>query len=103
MTLDIEAMARAAFEALHSLGNRIRNWDTHPDEDAGVEMGRNTFRAMAGAAAATVAPEPAPSQFAQEPLSPVGDAGMVVPTEPPSSAEPVTTAGTLSPETRHDG
>jgi len=97
VTLDIEAMARAAFEALHSLGNRIRNWDTHPDEDAGVEMGRNTFRAMAGAAAATVAPEAAPSQFAQEPLSPVGDAGT------PSSAEPVMTAETLSPETQHDG
>ena len=54
---DIESMARAMFERFHGMVHRPRNWDLHPDEDAGVEAGRNTFRAMADAVKGL---EPAP-------------------------------------------
>lgn len=43
---DIESMARAAFERLHALADRPRNWDRHPDGDNGAELGRDTFREM---------------------------------------------------------
>lgn len=57
--MNIEAMARAAFEALHAHHARPRDWALHPDEDAGTEMGRDTFRRMAAASAgATTLPEP---------------------------------------------
>lgn len=42
-------MARAAFEALHARFHRPRNWDRHPDDDQDVELGRESFRAMAKA------------------------------------------------------
>jgi len=44
MSIDIETAARAAFDALHALNSRPRNWDRQPDEDSGEELGRNTFR-----------------------------------------------------------
>lgn len=54
--MDIEAAARAMFEVFHGRENRPRNWDAHPDND-NMEPGRDAFREMARAAAAT-APEP---------------------------------------------
>lgn len=73
--MNIEAAARAMFDAFHARANRLRRWDTHPDDD-GMEPGRDTFRDMARAvdalrrvvtvpaadepAAAPVEPEPAP-------------------------------------------
>ena len=55
---DIETKARAAFEWLHAKDSRVRNWDRHPEEDNGAELGRNTFRGMMGAAIAAEAPHP---------------------------------------------
>jgi len=54
MSIDIETAARAAFDALHALNSRPRNWDRQPDEDSGEELGRNTFRHMMQAAAGTL-------------------------------------------------
>jgi hypothetical protein len=50
-TPDTTAMARAMFEAHHAQGDRVRNWDTAPQEDAGIEAGRNTWLMLAGVAA----------------------------------------------------
>ncbi len=63
--IDIEASARAMFDAWHSAADRIRKWDSHPDEDAGPEPGRDTFRMLASA----TVPLPEPSVSAPvEPL-----------------------------------
>lgn len=50
--MDIEAMARAMFEAFHARFSRVRNWMAHPNADGGQEHGRDTFRVMAQAVAA---------------------------------------------------
>lgn len=96
--IDIETGARAAFEALHAKDNRRRNWDRHPDEDSGAEMGRNTFRHMVAAVLGLGAePEPAVDHTysAMEPgagLVPVG----VAETEPlPEHSAETTDSGTV--------
>lgn len=89
---DIETGARAAFEALHAKDNRRRNWDRHPDEDSGAEMGRNTFRHMVAAVLGLGAePEPAVdyTYSAMEPgagLVPTGVAGVAETETLPASA-----------------
>lgn len=55
--MDVEEMARAMFEKLHAMNFRPRRWDTHPEEDCDVELGRNTFREMAKAAHDMLKPE----------------------------------------------
>lgn len=74
--MDIEAMARAMFEAFHARFNRVRDWAWHNNQDVGPEHGRETFRAMAQAVAAMLeapideppvemAPEPAPAMTSE--------------------------------------
>lgn len=57
--MDLEAMARAAFERLHELNNRRREWETHPEGDNGAEYGRDAFREMVAAAMRVVGLIPA--------------------------------------------
>lgn len=57
--MDIEAMARAMFEAFHARFSRVRSWMTHPNHDGGQEHGRDTFRVMAQAVAA-ILEQPSP-------------------------------------------
>ena len=65
--MDIEAVAKAMFDAFHARFNRVRDWARHNNQDVGPEHGRETFRAMARAVMAMPAPvvdepaaEPAP-------------------------------------------
>ena len=70
---DIETKARAAFEWLHAKDSRVRNWDHHPEEDNGAELGRNTFRGMMAAAVAAEAPPEEP-EYTGGPVEPVAAA-----------------------------
>ena len=57
--MDIETSAKAMFAALHARFDRMRDWNSHPDADSGAgELGRDTFRAMAVAAQASVPENP---------------------------------------------
>ena len=53
LTPDVPAMAQAMFEHVHTSANRVRNWATHPEHDAGHEMGKSTWLTLAGIAAST--------------------------------------------------
>ena len=65
--MDVEAMAKAMFEAFHARFDRMRNWARHNNQDVGPEHGRETFRAMAQAVAAMLE-QPSP---VDEPAAPV--------------------------------
>jgi hypothetical protein len=57
--MDIEAMAKAMFDAFHARFNRVRDWARHNNQDVGPEHGRETFREMArGVAAMLEQPSP---------------------------------------------
>lgn len=80
--MDIDAMARAMFDALHERFNRMRNWDRHPEKDVSYELGRESFRHMAQAVGALLS-APAPVEEA----APV-EAAPVAPVEPPPASDP---------------
>ena len=57
--MDIDAMAKAMFDAFHARFDRVRNWARHNNQDVGPEHGRDTFRTMAQAVAA-ILEQPSP-------------------------------------------
>jgi hypothetical protein len=85
---DIEAMAEAAFTWLHTANSRRRNWADHPEEDNGAELGRNTFRGMAGAMLAVDAPPADAPPAAPEPIYGADTSWGVPTTQAPAQAAP---------------